>query len=221
MNLTKTIAQAWQLSFKNRLLWLFGLLAAGLNSEIWEVSSGLFNFIPQAASRANLPLNLPSSLQQAFIGSAFAQDIAGQPQASGLVIALAIVVIIFLTYLRFVSQAALFNSIDQLNRRKKLDFKVQFWLGHQSVLKLLGLSIYLSLWATIPTAVGFLIVSLLAVIGVPQWLLIILATLAVAGWVLYVLALAVIGQFANRAVIIGKVGIISSLPYSLALVKKT
>ncbi|MCA9388676.1 hypothetical protein KC644_02830 [Candidatus Berkelbacteria bacterium] len=223
MNIGSSISKAWQLTLRHKVLWFFGLFATGFNTEIWEIGSGIINFIPQAASRAQLPLELPTGLQQAWIEPVYAQSIlptGDLVQKTPVVITVTVIIALVVVYLRLVSQIALFDAVAKANTRKKIVFKKQVSLANQLVIKYLGLTLYLALWALLPTAVIFLVIGILVIFGLPQWLLVILSILTLATWVLYVLGLGVVTRFATRAVVLNNVSIISSLSYAFALIHK-
>lgn len=209
MDYLALVKQAFQITWRNKFLWIFGILAGG--GAVSLNFSGLnFSFDSSSLEQAN---------QASFVE--FLNQIRSFYYAHELTIWLIILILllffVIIWIFSLIFQGALIGGVAKIEKGEKTNFKHSFSLGWQAFWRILGLKILISIIILI-----FLIILSLIIIGmfiVTPILAIILGVLLMLCFWFLALILSLIVHFALRITIIKQLRVIASLKKALTLFK--
>jgi hypothetical protein len=173
------LRQAWQITWLNRWLWLFGLFAAVLgNGGVFNI---LINNITSVQNQGALITDLNSLFTQGSIGAlgaTFVEVLSNLNLASFLVLLLILVLGLFILWLAIVTQGGLISGSFRLHKDQATSFKESWQRG-------MG-KFWPVLWLNVSTRVVTYV--LLIILGLPFFFLYVATQNLVWQWFLLVVS---------------------------------
>jgi len=201
------IKKAYHITIKNKFLWIFGVLIAG-------IGGGIASFDPSLSYDGSSP---------AMTNAQFEQKIADIWLNYGSIILIGVAIFLFLGVIFFIlniiSQGALIGAVDRIDRGEKTDFKTGLRIGAKNFWRVWGMAIiYLLL---ILASLCLLIIPAAVLTAAGSYVLaIIWAVLLFFVCILFWFMISVIAPYSTIVVVLEKLSVWDSLRESLHLFRK-
>ncbi len=139
----RILKRAWEITWQNKFLWLFGFFAALLgNGSIYEILVKGFFKITRTEEKILISRNVWTQI--VILWNDFSNQIA-QNQIALVVISLilfgCLAFLILIIWLAVVSRGALIASVAKISGRKKINFKEGWTLGKKFFWQIFGLNV--------------------------------------------------------------------------------
>ena len=194
MDYGNILSRAWQITWKHKVLWIFGIFVA-LSSGGGSFNSGGGGGNGSSGSGGNFPqTDMPLQLREFLNSPAF-------PILIIAFVCLALIIVLVIFLMGVVSTGALIGGIDLAETTGTVTFAQAWALGTSNFLKILGLKIGVGIIGFVAIFIGIICCPLLC--------------LVIPGSV----ALQVIAEFASFAIVLDKEGVIDSLQKGFNVLK--
>lgn len=210
MNYTDLIKRAFNLTLRNRFLWIFGFFV--VTAGVWAASIALLTFGGSNKVQAESVVNITKDQAVSFFNQyAF-------PSLIGVLILLVIAIVMFV--LALISRGALINGADKLGKGEKSDFSSAFKIGKKYFWHLWAVAIVYSLvvMASIMSVITPIVMGIFFVFFLPIAVLWSLLTFPLV--LIINIAIIMILPFVYRAIIIEDKGVKDGILLAFRLFKR-
>lgn len=206
MNYSELIKQSFQITWKNKFLWYFGLFTGGI---VLNIPSFNYQFGESEISSIN-SLGTFDGLRSFYFDHQLIIYIL-----LGIVLVLSLVIWIF----SVISQGAIINGVYTISQNRSISFKNAFLAGWHNFWRLLILGILILLIFLITLVVFALPVLVLALTGliIPA---IIMGIFLVLAYIIFALILSLCFNYSYRILIVENVPILASINLGVVFFKK-
>lgn len=204
------IKKAYEITIKNKFLWIFGIFVAGTGGSIASFGPS-FNYQTPPSSSSDLTM------------AQFEQKLVEFWASFGhlVLIGMALILLVGLIFFIFgiISQGALIGSVDKIDRGEKTDFKIGFKLGAKNFWRVWGVAIVYLMFILASLCLLIIPAAIFALLGIYA-LAISWAVLMLFVCVVFWLLIAAMAPYSTIIVVLEKISVWGSIREPLHLFRQ-